>query len=53
MMINVFLDYGTYSEQIAYFWSEELYVACIPSLEEYAKDNNAVLIESVQCDSNN
>jgi hypothetical protein len=40
-MITVYFEYKhIYSEKVATFESEELYHACLPSLEEIAKKNN-------------
>lgn len=46
-MVTVFFEYGAYTEIVATFKTEELYMACLKSLERYAKKNRAVLTESI------
>jgi hypothetical protein len=39
-----------FAEVIAHFASDELYMACLPALEQYAKDSGYVITESVRED---
>ena len=36
-MINVYFERGYASEEVAIFYDEETYIACLPSLKELAK----------------
>lgn len=48
--ITVYLETpsGSYSEEIAVFTSEELYMLCLPALEKYAKKMRMIITESVE-----
>lgn len=50
-MIKVYIDYNTTSELIATFYDESIYMSCLPALEKVAKENNGVLIESIDSES--
>jgi hypothetical protein len=50
MRIIVYFESGSYSEIIAEFADEEVYMACLPSLEDYAKGSGHIVTESVRED---
>lgn len=47
-MIKVYFESGTHAELVAIFGSEDLYMACLPMLEQKAKESNMYVTESVQ-----
>jgi hypothetical protein len=47
LLVKVYFEQGCYTELIATFQSEELYMLAVPALEAYAKENNLILTESV------
>jgi len=49
MTIRVYFESikGTWSEEVATFEHEAHYIACLPTLEELAKQVNAIVTESV------
>ena len=42
-MINVYFESGIHAELVATFDSEELFIACLPTLEAEAKKQNMTL----------
>lgn len=52
MRVIVYFETPNFShaEQVAEFFSEELYLACLPALEKQAKENGWVVTESVRED---
>jgi hypothetical protein len=50
MKIIVYFESGSYSEVIAEFADEDAFMACLPSLEDYAKDSGYIVTESVRED---
>ncbi len=46
-MVKVYFDYGSATDLVATFTSEETYMICLPSLEMYAKQIGAEVVESV------
>jgi hypothetical protein len=47
-MIKVYFETENYSELVAVFANEDLYVACVPTLELAASLSNSTLTESVE-----
>lgn len=47
-MVKVYFESGSHAELVAIFDSEELYIACLPTLEEEAKKNNMFVTESIE-----
>ena len=46
-MVKAYIDYGSMTEEIATFDSEELYQSCVPALEAYVEKHKGTLVESV------
>lgn len=46
-MIEVYFESGSHAELVAVFQSEDLYMACLPILEQRAKESNMIVTESV------
>jgi len=46
-MINVYFESSTHAELVATFDSEELFIACLPTLEAEAKKQNMFVTEQV------
>ena len=46
-MITVYFEYKTGAEIVATFQTEELYIACLPILEEEADKRGCILTESM------
>lgn len=47
-MVKVFFESGSHAELVATFNSEELYMACLPTLEAEAKKSNMFVTESIE-----
>jgi hypothetical protein len=47
-MVTVYFENGLYAEIVATFNTEELYIKCLPSLEEEANRLGMTLTESVE-----
>ncbi len=47
VMIRVYFESKNHSELVATFESEELYMVCLPSLEEEAKKHRMIVTESI------
>lgn len=39
---------GKWAELVAIFDTEEIYMICLPSLEEHAKENRMIVTESIE-----
>lgn len=50
MKVVVYFEDGRHSEVVAQFASEQLYMACLPMLEDMAGANGQVVTESVRED---
>ena len=46
MKVVVYFEDGRHGEVVAMFANEELYMACLPVLESFAKDNGYIVTES-------
>ena len=46
-MLNVYMESTSHSELVAIFETEELYMACLPVLEKYAKEHRMIVTEAV------
>ena len=46
-MINVYFESDTHAEFVASFYTEELFIACLPTLEAEAKKQNMFVTEQV------
>ena len=47
-MVKVFFESGSHADLVATFDSEELYIACLPTLEAEAKKSNMFVTESIE-----
>ena len=47
-MVKVYFESGRHAELVATFDSEELYMACLPTLEAEAKKSNMFVTESIE-----
>ena len=47
-MINVSIDYGSCTEPLMQFHSEEIYMEFLPILEAVAENHNGEIVESVE-----
>lgn len=50
MKIVVYFENGRASEVVAQFSSEELYMACLPALEDFASRDGYIVTESMRED---
>lgn len=46
-MLKVYFESRSHAETVAYFDDEDLYMACLPALEKYAKANRMIVTESL------
>ena len=46
-MIRVYFESNAHAELVATFESEELYIACLPTLEELASKQRMVVTETI------
>jgi len=46
-MVKVYFESKAHAELVAYFDSEEIYLACLPSLEKLAKKSRMFVTESI------
>jgi hypothetical protein len=44
-MIKVFFDYGSATELVATFETEDVYIKCLPILKEIAKECRGEIVE--------
>jgi hypothetical protein len=47
MKVIVYFECGGFSEVVAKFSEEEIYLACLPALKEMAREGGYVISESV------
>lgn len=47
-MITVYFQSGRHAEIVAKFESEDVYMACLPVLEEIAKQQNMIVSEAME-----
>lgn len=52
-MVRVYFETAGYSELVAEFKSEEVYVACFPSLEKKAREQNFDKVTEIVIDEEN
>lgn len=45
-MITVYFETKGYAEKIATFESEDIYIKCVPILEEIAKEDGMIITET-------
>ena len=50
-MVKVFFESNSHAEQVAVFEEEDLYMACLPALEEQAEKDRMVVTESIDGDT--
>lgn len=50
-MVRVYFEDGKFSELVAYFANEELYLACLPALELAASMQDMFVTESIVTDT--
>jgi len=48
MTVKVFFENGTHAEQVATFESEDLYMVCLPALQQCAAQGGYIITESVE-----
>lgn len=46
-MIRVYFESNAHAELVATFESEELYIACLPTLEELASEQRMIVTETI------
>ena len=46
-MIRVYFESNAHAELVATFESEELYIACLPTLEELASEQRMIITETI------
>jgi len=47
-MIRVYFESNTHAELIAVFESEDIYLSCVPALENLAQERGVFLTESIE-----